>query len=123
MIEIPVSIGELFDKITILQIKQEKIKSLNKLENVKKELNLLTQKSNYFDTNKIQNEYDELKKVNLILWEVEDKIRKKENQNSFDDDFIQMARTVYIENDKRAALKRRINKILNSDLIEEKEYE
>lgn len=122
MIDIPVSIGELFDKITILQIKQEKIKSLDKLSNVKKELELLLQKSNCFDINKIQNEYDELKKVNLILWEVEDKIRKKENQNSFDDDFIQLARTVYIENDKRAALKRRINEILNSELIEEKEY-
>ena len=122
MIEIPVSIGELFDKITILQIKQEKIKSLNKLQNVKKELELLTQKSNCFDINKIQNEYDELKKVNLILWDVEDKIRKKENQNCFDDEFIELARTVYIENDKRAALKRRINEILNSDLIEEKEY-
>jgi hypothetical protein len=122
MIKIYVSIGELFDKITILQIKQEKIKSLNKLQNVKKELELLTQKSNCFDINKIQNQYDELKKVNLILWEVEDKIRKKENENCFDDEFIELARTVYIENDKRAALKRRINEILNSDLIEEKEY-
>lgn len=122
MIEISVSIGELFDKITILQIKQEKIKSLDKLSNVKKELELLIQKCNCFDINKIQNEYDELKKINLILWEVEDKIRKKENQNSFDDEFIRLARTVYIENDKRAALKRRINEILNSDLIEEKEY-
>jgi hypothetical protein len=122
MIEIPVSIGELFDKITILKIKKERIKSLQKIENVEKELELLTQKSNSFDINRIHDEYDELKKVNLILWEVEDKIRKKENENCFDDEFIKLARTVYIENDKRAALKRRINEIMNSDLIEEKEY-
>jgi hypothetical protein len=122
MIEIPVSIGELFDKITILQIKKEKIKSVEKLENVNKELNLLLQKSNAFNISDIQTQYDELKKVNLILWEVEDKIRKKEKENCFDELFINLARTVYIENDKRAELKRKINEIMNSNLIEEKEY-
>jgi hypothetical protein len=122
MIEIPVSIGELFDKITILQIKKEKIKSVEKLENVNRELNLLLQKSNQFNINKIQLQYEELKKVNLILWEVEDKIRKKEKENCFDESFITLARTVYIENDKRAELKRKINKIMNSNLTEEKEY-
>jgi hypothetical protein len=122
MIEIPVSIGELFDKITILQIKKEKIKSVEKLQNVNQELNLLLQKSNYFNINNIQTEYDELKKVNLSLWEVEDKIRKKEKENCFDESFIDLARTVYIKNDKRAELKRKINEIMNSNLTEEKEY-
>jgi hypothetical protein len=122
MIEIPVSIGELFDKITILQIKKEKIKSVEKLENVNKELSLLLQKINEFNITDIQSEYNKLKKINLILWEVEDKIRKKEKENCFDKSFINLARTVYIENDKRAELKRKINKIMNSNLIEEKEY-
>jgi hypothetical protein len=122
MIEIPVSIGELFDKITILQIKKEKIKSVEKLQNVNQELNLLLQKSNHFNINNIQTQYDKLKEVNLILWEVEDKIRKKEKENCFDESFISLARTVYIENDKRAELKLKINEIMNSNLIEEKEY-
>jgi hypothetical protein len=122
MIEIPVSIGELFDKITILQIKKEKIKSVKKLENVNKELNLLLEKSNQFNIDEIRKEYNQLKKVNLILWKVENKIRKKEKQNCFDECFINLARTVYIENDKRAELKQKINKIMNSYLIEEKEY-
>lgn len=122
MIEIPVSIGELFDKITILQIKKEKIQSPEKLKNVNKELNLLLQKINQFVINDIQNEYDKLKKVNLILWEVEDDIRKKEKEKCFDESFINLARTVYIENDKRAELKQKINEIMNSNLIEEKEY-
>ena len=75
MIEIPVSIGELFDKITILEIKKEKIQSTEKLVNVNKELSLLLQKSYQFNITGIQTEYDELKKINLTLWEVEDKIR------------------------------------------------
>jgi hypothetical protein len=122
MIEIPVSIGELFDKITILQIKKEKMKSVEKLENVNRELSLLLKKSNYFNINNIQTEYDELKKVNLSLWEVEDRIRKKEKENCFDESFINLARSVYIKNDKRAELKRKINEIMNSNLTEEKEY-
>jgi hypothetical protein len=111
MIEIPVSIGELFDKITILQIKKEKIQSPEKLINVNNELNLLLQKINQFDINRIQTQCIELKKVNMILWNVEDKIRKKEKENFFDESFINLARTVYIENDKRAELKRKINEI------------
>lgn len=122
MIEIPVSIGELFDKITILEIKREKIKSTEKLVNVEKELNLLLKKLNQFDVYKIETEYSELKKVNLILWNVEDHIRKKEKENCFDEEFIKLARTVYIENDKRSELKRKINNIMESNLVEEKEY-
>jgi hypothetical protein len=122
MIEIPVSIGELFDKITILEIKKDKIKCVEKLNNVNKELILLLEKSNHFNINNIQTEYDKLKEVNLTLWEVEDKIRKKEKEKCFDESFIDLARTVYIENDKRSDLKRKINEIMNSNLIEEKEY-
>ena len=122
MIEIPVSIGELFDKITILQIKKEKIQSPEKLENVNNELGLLLQKVHQFNVDNIQTEYNELKKVNIILWNVEDKIRKKEKEKCFDESFINLARTVYIENDKRAELKQKINEIMNSNLIEEKEY-
>jgi hypothetical protein len=119
MIRIPVSIGEVFDKISILEIKMEKIDSLEKKNNIKKELNLLNKKIINYN---VQNEFKNLKKVNLKLWQVEDNIRKKEKDKIFDNEFVELARSVYFLNDKRAKIKRKINQITNSNLCEEKQY-
>ena len=123
-IKIDVSPGELIDKITILQIKADKIQDISKLENVNKELELLT--NSLHEGVKITNELklimDELQQVNETLWVIEDKIRLHEASGKFDTDFIELARAVYKENDKRANLKRKINNILGSGLIEEKSY-
>tara|TARA_B100001996_G_C18260849_1_gene439084 strand:+ start:156 stop:551 length:396 start_codon:yes stop_codon:yes gene_type:complete len=123
-IKIDVSPGELIDKITILQIKADKIKDISKLENVNKELDLLT--NSLHQSVKITNELklimDELQQVNETLWVIEDKIRLHEASRKFDTGFIELARAVYQENDKRANLKRKINNALGSGLIEEKSY-
>ncbi len=121
-IVIPISIGELFDKITILEIKKNRM-SGNKLKNVTKELESLRQ---IIRNKKIKIENDllnSLKQINNTLWEIEDEIRVKENQQNFDKDFIQLARSVYIENDKRAFIKKEINIRYDSNFIEEKSYE
>ena len=123
-IKIDVSPGELIDKITILQIKADKIQDISKLENVNKELELLT--NSLHQSVKITNELklimDQLQQVNETLWVIEDKIRLHETSQKFDTDFIELARAVYKENDKRADLKRKINNVLGSGLIEEKSY-
>ena len=123
-IKIDVSPGELIDKITILQIKADKIQDISKLENVNKELELLT--NSLHQSVKITNELklimDQLQQVNETLWVIEDKIRLHETSRKFDTDFIELARAVYKENDKRANLKRKINNVLGSGLIEEKSY-
>ena len=123
-IKIDVSPGELIDKITILQIKADKIQDISKLENVNKELELLT--NSLHEGVKITNELklimDELQQVNETLWVIEDKIRLHEASRKFDTDFIELARAVYKENDKRANLKRKINNTLGSGLVEEKSY-
>lgn len=115
---IDISIGELLDKISILEIKKENIVDSIKLENIQKELTLLQQEADKFP--KIL--YSELKQVNEKLWGIEDKIREKEYQKEFDSEFIQLARSVYITNDLRSELKRKINLATNSSLIEEKSY-
>ena len=123
-IKIDVSPGELIDKITILQIKADKIQDIWKLENINKELELLThslQQSVKF-TNELKSIMDELQQVNETLWVIEDKIRLHEASGKFDTDFIELARAVYKENDKRANLKRKINNTLGSGLVEEKSY-
>tara|TARA_B100001250_G_scaffold390177_1_gene389914 strand:- start:586 stop:987 length:402 start_codon:yes stop_codon:yes gene_type:complete len=120
-ISIPISLGELIDKITILEIKTAHMTNL-KLKNVKKELKILKcileDKNLQVDTNLINN----LKEVNNNLWNIEDSIRKKESIQKFDKDFIQLARSVYKENDKRASIKKEINLKYNSELVEEKSY-
>lgn len=123
MINIPISIGDLFDRISILEIKLEKIQNKEKLKNIKKELLLLSNLSVDIDVSNIQQRILELKETNLILWDVEDRIRIKEQNLDFDEQFIQLARNVYITNDKRSEIKRKINLITNSELIEEKSYE
>ena len=117
----PVSLGELIDKITILEIKQIHMTGI-KLKNVDKELKLLKKilqdKNLEIDIDLINN----LKEVNNNLWEIEDNIRTKESNQKFDKEFIQLARSVYKENDKRASIKKEINQKYNSELVEEKSY-
>jgi len=117
---IPVSLGELFDKYSILQIKYEKIKDNNKLLIIKKELEYLSiHISKYnLDLNLIQ----KIKNINEKLWEIEDKIREKEKEKCFDDEFIQLARLVYKTNDMRCNIKNEINSVLNSDISDIKSY-
>jgi len=124
LVSTPVSVGELIDKITILEIKAEKIKDENKLKHINYELQLLNQEweTSEFVSTDISNERQQLKKVNEKMWEIEDKIRLKEAAAEFDDEFIQLARSVYYTNDERANIKRQINTKLNSDMFEEKSY-
>ena len=122
--QVPISWGELFDKITILQIKLENLTSKNALENVEQELkklqSILTQNGpKTMETIRLEGE---LRQINQQLWGIEDKIRDKERTNSFDDEFIQLARNVYITNDERSRIKRKINDMLGSELVEEKSY-
>ena len=117
----PVSLGELIDKITILEIKQIHMTGI-KLKNVDKELKLLRK---ILQDEKLEIDIDlinNLKEVNNNLWEIEDNIRIKESNQKFDKEFIQLARSVYKENDKRASIKKEINQKYNSDLVEEKSY-
>ncbi len=117
----PVSLGELIDKITILEIKQIHMTGI-KLKNVEKELkilkNLIQDKNLEIDIDLINN----LKEVNKNLWKIEDNIRVKEKNQEFDKEFIELSRSVYKENDKRASLKKEINLKYHSELIEEKSY-
>ena len=124
-INIPASIGELFDKITILEIKKSKIKDENKLIFINKELNLLKKvvKSKKINTRSLSSLVKKLKNVNLKLWNVEDKLRKFEKNKQFKRDFINYARKVYYTNDKRAILKNEINLKTNSIISEVKSYE
>ena len=122
--QVPISWGELFDKITILQIKLENLTSKKALKNVEQELKKLQSISTQdcpktMETTQLEGE---LRQINQQLWDIEDKIRDKERANSFDDEFIQLARSVYITNDKRSRVKRIINDILGSKLVEEKSY-
>ena len=125
LIQTPVSYGELIDKITILRIKLQEIKDEAKLANVRNELELLeatwgNDKASEVD---IADETRRLLEVNQRLWKIEDDIRMKERAQAFDQEFIELARSVYIENDERAAIKREINLKLGSTLVEEKSYQ
>jgi len=120
--KIEVSIGEIVDKITILSIKLKKIKNEEKLKNIRKEFEILKLSLKELSISTNLTEFTRLKEVNLKLWDIEDKIRIKEAKQEFDDEFIQLARSVYFENDKRSEIKKDINLKFGSDLIEEKEY-
>ena len=124
LIQTPVSYGELIDKMTILQIKLQEIKDEAKLANVRNELELLeaTWKNDKASETDIAEETSRLLAVNQRLWKIEDDIRMKERAQAFDQDFIQLARSVYIENDERAAIKKRVNLALGSRIVEEKSY-
>jgi hypothetical protein len=120
---VPVSPGELLDKITILRIKVARIQEAGKLANVKLELALLedTWRASGPDKDVSQDEHA-LQAVNERLWDIEDRLREKEARQTFDRDFIELARSVYVANDERAAIKKRINLQLGSRLVEEKSY-
>jgi hypothetical protein len=123
-IMVPISPGELLDKITILQIKSKRISDAQKLANVRLELGALehTWKASAYSRIDIAADLRALLAVNERLWVIEDDIRDKERARSFDADFVRLARSVYMENDERAAIKRRLNARLGSTLIEEKSY-
>lgn len=121
--KVEISNGELLDKLTILEIKLNNIKNESKLGNIKKEYEELLNAGKDLFTAELKPMYAELKQTNLELWDIEDKIRVKEKEKIFDDEFVNLARSVYITNDKRADLKKQINLLTNSDLIEEKSYE
>ena len=123
-IKIELSVGELLDKISILQIKAERIVDPSKLENINKELDVLMSlwKDSAYSNNNLESETNELKAINEELWAIEDKIRDKERNRVFDKGCIELARAVYITNDKRADIKRIINSKTGSELIEEKSY-
>jgi hypothetical protein len=119
----PVSWGELIDKITILEIKSVEIANDAARANVLKELRLLQEIAGTRVTaDEIVTLTQELKAVNFTLWKVEDAIRDKERKKEFDDEFIELARSVYKRNDERSRMKRRIDKILDSAIVEEKSY-
>ena len=121
---IPISWGELFDKITILQIKLENLKDKNAIKNVKIEYEKLNSIFNeVFFENTIANQLIiDLKLINEKLWNIEDLIRDKERNKVFNKEFIELARKVYITNDKRSRIKRKINETFGSELVEEKSY-
>lgn len=120
---IKVSVGELFDKITILEIKRFRITDPEKLRNVLKEYNYLCTKALKLDKSYASTkEFKKLYKINLILWEVEDSKRSHERSKDFGSDFIELARNVYKFNDKRALVKKAINDKYNSEIVEEKSY-
>ena len=121
---IPISWGELFDKITILQIKLENLKDKNALKNVKIEYDELFKifNNNFLEDDNAIRLLADLKNINKILWNIEDDIRDKERHKTFDEEFIELARSVYITNDERSRIKRNINNTFGSQFIEEKSY-
>lgn len=123
MIKVPISNGELLDKITILQIKSDKIKDTEKQKHIIRELEELTLLMKTLPMNDINNLFVELKEINTQLWDVEDALRDKERTAIFDNEFIQLARKVYFTNDKRSQVKLKINQISKSELVEVKSYE
>jgi len=121
IINAPISIGELVDKITILEIKKNKLQN-SKLENVLKELSFLRKLMAKHQIEITDDLFTQLKEINLKLWNIEDQIRIKEKNKEFDNIFIELARSVYFTNDKRSEIKKRINRLSNSEITEEKSY-
>ena len=120
-----ISVGELLDKISILEIKQKNIKDEQKIKIISKELESLnyTLKKDVHITDEIKSLYEDLKKINIKLWNIEDGKRDCERNGDFGEKFIQLARRVYIENDQRARIKNKINKISGSNISEVKSYD
>jgi hypothetical protein len=120
---VPISWGELIDKITILEIKADRIRDSEALANIHRELTLLRKAAvPAWSLADIRAFEAQLGSVNRILWDIEDRIRAKETSGQFDDEFIALARAVYTRNDERSALKRAINAQLGSEIVEEKSY-
>jgi len=123
-ITVPISPGELLDKITILRIKSQRMTDPVKLENVRIELDALEQvwRESRFNQTQVAADIEALQSVNERLWTIEDDIREQERRKDFGPEFVRLARAVYVENDARAAIKRRINVSLGSSIVEEKSY-
>jgi hypothetical protein len=123
MIYTPVSVGELIDKLSILQVKKTKITNEEKLEYINKEFELLYNLSSvYLDNKQLETLYHILVKTNSKLWDIEDQLRVLESEKKFNDEFVELARGVYFTNDERFSLKNQINKITDSEIREIKEY-
>ena len=124
MLSVQTSPGEFLDKLAILEIKSERMTDPAKLANVQRELELLrtTWAASPLAVRDVSVLVRELKRVNEALWEIEDQIRAKEASQAFDDEFVELARSVYRNNDQRAAIKRQLNLELGSELVEEKSY-
>jgi hypothetical protein len=122
---IPISPGELLDKITILEIKSARISASNKLANINRELGMLNQvwSDAVNEDEALQQMRAEIKSINEALWDIEDDIRDEEREKRFGERFIELARSVYVTNDQRADVKKRINLHLKSDIVEEKSYQ
>lgn len=122
---IPISPGELLDKITILEIKSARISDSDKLANINRELGMLNQVWNdaVNEDEALQQMRAEIKSINETLWDIEDDIRDEERAKRFGERFIELARSVYVTNDQRADVKKRINLHLKSDIVEEKSYQ
>jgi len=125
IIQVPVSPGEVLDKITILEIKSERIDDAAKVANVKRELELLSASwhAAVDEDDTVQRIHSELKTINEALWEIEDDIRDKEKAREFDQVFIDLTRAVYVTNDQRANAKKELNLYLGSEIVEEKSYQ
>ncbi len=125
MLTVQTSPGEFLDKLTILEIKSERMHDAAKLVNVRRELELLraTWAASPLAARDVAAPVADLKAVNEALWDIEDRIRAKEAAQAFDAEFVELARSVYRTNDRRAEIKRELNVALGSDLIEEKSYE
>jgi len=119
-----ISAGELLDKISILEIKLEKVKDKTNLEEINKEYKILkeVQDSNIETTEKLKALFNDIKEINLNLWDIEDRLRISEKNKDFGQNFIELARQVYLNNDKRSKIKSEINKILGSNIKEIKQY-
>ena len=123
MISVPVSVGELIDKLSILHVKQTKISNQEKLSYINKEFELLYNMSSYhLNDLEISKLYHELVEVNSKLWEIEDELRILESKSIFNEVFVQLARKVYFTNDERFSLKNKINDLTSSEVREQKEY-
>jgi hypothetical protein len=125
MLHLPTAPGEFLDKLTILEIKSERMSDPAKLTNVRRELELMheTWAASPLSSRDVAVLVAQLKGVNESLWEIEDRIREKEAAKAFDAEFIELARSVYRTNDRRAALKRELNVALGSEILEEKSYQ
>lgn len=124
-IKVEVSLGEFLDKLTILEIKSERIQDPEKLANVHKQLARLrdTWRASDHDSVQVRTVLSDLKRVNERLWDIENRIRAKESAGVFDEEFIELARAVYQTNDQRAAISRELNIVLGSELMDEKSYQ
>ena len=125
LLSVPVSVGEVVDKVTILEIKAARITDPGKLQNITAELESLRPlvSGGVFDKQEVRALTDALRAVNAELWDIEDNIRAEDAAGRFGERFIELARAVYVTNDRRADLKKRINLATGSDLVEEKSYE